>query len=446
MKSSYSTFYQPYNVSIADVRNSSEVRRLLLDASTTTTIDFSLDFVLEATTYTSEEDFTSALNVVSELVIDGGILVSKLDATGVVTLAGVTSAALLTQSLSSTVVYGTYAPTDAPTQVPASVVADQDDSPLRAAVAVALSLSTAVSAVIFCIVRKKRDSALLITSTYAVAVAALAVALVNLWAVDSSSTLDTGFLGVPTAENLFAYHPQIMISCFFLFQILAISSWSVFSSYLVGKIGHVACNTAALVSMAFGLGSIVKYSVKVGSAGFVSLHSWVGLLCAVVFCLNFLYGMGMGMAKMLTSGDPEGSLSSSVKRIGPQLKLHHKFFGAFALFLTALSIVTGIVLKTDGQCAYIDASAQISVTEDMNSNPGSHYPHLPLSCKVSGGCGVAVVISAALVFLLALYRNAVHEDYWTPQVAFAPSAPKLYDSGDVALKTLKPKSGKECPL
>ena len=106
------------------------------------------------------------------------------------------------------------------------------------------------------------------------------ITLISLWAHDEIDTVEfpegstqlegivgnpsgQDFLGIPDWNtNLIAYHAALMVGGYFVAQILAIVSWSVFSfskSFGMGKIAHVFFLTIALGAVISGLVAVVRF-------------------------------------------------------------------------------------------------------------------------------------------------------------------------------------------
>ena len=126
---------------------------------------------------------------------------------------------------------------------------------------------------------RERLEVLLWTATgITIFLAAGAIVLISLWAHDEIDTVEfpegstqlegivgnpTGkdFLGIPDWNtNLIAYHAALMVGGYFVAQILAIISWSVFSSYpYTGKIVHAFFVTIAVGAVISGLVAVVRF-------------------------------------------------------------------------------------------------------------------------------------------------------------------------------------------
>ncbi len=170
-----------------------------------------------------------------------------------------------------------------------------------------------------------------------------ALILVSFWATNPKDSADKSYLGVPTtligypgSENVFAWHPVLMVGGFFVGQVLAINTWSIIPDHTAGKILHVLWQSAALACMIAGLTAVVKEKFNDKDPSLTTLHSWIGICGIVMFCTNYLIDSFMAL---ITSYLPsEAKLRSSVAWL-----TMHRFFGLSALSISAGTIFLGIM-------------------------------------------------------------------------------------------------------
>lgn len=228
------------------------------------------------------------------------------------------------------------------------------------------------------------------------------IALMLAWATENSprapagatpSTSTTGFLGKPDMDtNVFAYHPLLLVAGFFCAQVYAVSSWSVITSHPVAKAVHIACQVIALVSLVVGIRAIVKYKYDGKRTQLGSSHSWLGVMCIIIFCVNFLWGSFMAALTRFVPASPIRALCD--------LRGVHRFLGVAALATTVIAIASGIQDKMGGVCNYV---SPVPLTH-ADVNPANNFPQLPDACKISNGVAVAVVVAGLLVALAAHQR------------------------------------------
>lgn len=223
----------------------------------------------------------------------------------------------------------------------------------------------------------------------ALLLAAICIGLVSNWAKEPT-TADGGFLGIPSWEtNIFAWHPILMTAGFYCAQIFAICAWSFWSDHYSAKLCHVFFQIAGLASMIAGLWAVVKYKLDGEMAGFVSMHSWVGIAAISMYGFNFAWGSVMAL---LTRFHP-----NSIFRKVYNLKEHHKTIGLMALWMTTMSVLTGIM---DQISCYVSLPPGA-----QDYDPAMYYTDLSESCKVANGLGVVVMVSTILVYLGITYRG-----------------------------------------
>ena len=180
----------------------------------------------------------------------------------------------------------------------------------------------------------------------------VALILVSLWATNPKDSGDESYLGVPTtlmgypgSENVFAWHPILMVGGFFVGQVLAINTWSIIPDHMASKILHVLWQSAALACMIAGLTAVVKEKFNDKDPSLTTLHSWIGICGIVMFCINYLIGSFMALFTSYLPSDAK--LRSSVDWL-----IMHRFFGLSALSISGGAILLGI-MEEFGMYIYI---------------------------------------------------------------------------------------------
>ena len=201
---------------------------------------------------------------------------------------------------------------------------------------------------------------------------------------------DTNLLGKPSwKENLFAWHPVLMVAGFFVSQIGAVASWALLGDHFTAKILHVVCQCAGFATMFAGLWAVWEYKSDVQSYHFATTHAWLGIAAVALF--TFTFGFGSLMAT-LTRFRPE-----SVLRKAFDLKSAHKFLGSWSLTLTTIAVLTGVMdLMPSGTC---------SPNRAYNADAAALYTTAATSCRVANGLSVVVFIAAGLAALSIAYRG-----------------------------------------
>lgn len=244
-------------------------------------------------------------------------------------------------------------------------------------------------------------------SASGIVLAICSIAFVVSWCTEYHHKNDNGFLGFPSWQNnIFAYHPILLVGGFFGSQVFAIASWTVFKHRPTAKIFHVVAMTTALACLIAGVRAVVLHKFKSGSAHIVSVHSWCGISCIALFCMNYALGWYMAITTYLqVSSSPQVDRRHWFAHLGIDLKFIHQCIGKAAFDLTVACIVTGIMDQI-GQSASFSSGAASSVS--MNIDPSIHYPKLGASLKVAHGLGVVVTLAAVSVSLMIRRRSHLH--------------------------------------
>jgi len=176
----------------------------------------------------------------------------------------------------------------------------------------------------------------------ACAIGLVALILVTQWATNPTNPNDQSYIGVPTtllgypgSENVFAWHPILMVGGFFFGQVLAINTWSILPNLTAAKILHVLWLTTAACCMIAGLTAVVKDQFVNKAPSLTSMHSWIGICGVAMFCMNYLSGSFMAM---LTSCLPDSKIRTSIDWL-----TIHRFLGLSALGISSSAIYLGVM-------------------------------------------------------------------------------------------------------
>jgi len=143
--------------------------------------------------------------------------------------------------------------------------------------------------------KSTNSSFVILLSIAACSIGLVALILVTQWATNPKDPTDETYLGIPTtlmgypgSENVFAWHPVLMVGGFFVGQILAINTWGIIPDHTASKIIHVLWQCAALGCMIAGLTAVVKEKFNEKSPSLTTMHSWIGV-CGIVMYGKLLY-------------------------------------------------------------------------------------------------------------------------------------------------------------
>lgn len=252
--------------------------------------------------------------------------------------------------------------------------------------------------------------------TLAVALGIVAVIMTAIWT-KQPTTADANYLGKPSWQNnLFAWHPVLMVCGFFLSQLNAIASWSFFSEHYTAKLMHVFWQIAGMSSMIAGLWAVWKHKIDTQSFNFTTAHSWLGIAAVALYIFTFLWGSLMAS---LTRCYPD-----SILRKAFDLKTGHKNLGILVLVFTTIAILTGIMDQLpQGVC-----NPNI---KSYKSDAAQYYDDVPGSCRLTNGLSIVVAIAAGLAALAIAYRGdsfgfAKESATNAPSVSAAPLVAAAY--------------------
>ncbi len=234
------------------------------------------------------------------------------------------------------------------------------------------------------------------------------IIMMSMWTKNSNS--DYNYLGAPSWQsNLLAWHPVLMVCGFFVSQLGAIASWALMKDHYTAKLIHVACQLAGLSTVIAGLWAVWKYKIDMQTYNYTTIHSWIGISTIAIYVFTFLWGSLMAI---LTRFFPD-----SILRKAFDLKNAHKNLGILALFMTTMSIVSGVM----------DQLPQGSCNPNINNyeqDAGKYYAEIPGSCKVAYGM-VMFVLIASIISMFGVAFRGDSFGFMKPKVE--PSAPEKKD-------------------
>lgn len=249
-----------------------------------------------------------------------------------------------------------------------------------------------------------------VTNVIVLVFAFFAVIMMSMWTKKSNS--DYNYLDAPSwQDNLFAWHPVLMVCGFFVSQLGAIASWALFKDHFNAKITHVVCQLAGLSTMISGLWAVWEYKVDMQSYNYTTIHSWLGIATVAVYVFTFFWGSLMAT---LTRFFPD-----SILRKAFDLKNAHKNLGILALVMTTMSIWTGVMDQLP------QGSCNPSLTT-YEQDAGQYYAELPGSCKTAYGMAMFVLVASILSMFGIAYRGDSF-GFMKPKTAEAVAAEKKLD-------------------
>lgn len=208
------------------------------------------------------------------------------------------------------------------------------------------------------------------------------IILLSQWSTDvAADATDTLYLGTPswsTTRGYFSYHPTLMTSGFLGAQVFAAATWSLGTVRENAKLAHVLFQTAGLACALTGYVAILEYQSRMNSATLASMHSIVGVCAVAVFGLNYLWGAVMAL---LTMYHP-----TCIVRRAIDLRAHHKKFGIFAMILSLVAVISGVMnVLPMGVCYANPASYSL--------DPSGQYEGMFTSCKLGFGVGICAMLA-----------------------------------------------------
>jgi len=257
-------------------------------------------------------------------------------------------------------------------------------------------------------------------ASLAIICAFAALVLVCIWAQDPSA--NEPYIGTPKWENdtFPSYHPVLMVSGFFLSQVLGICTWSLVPNHDVAKAIHGTFMMAAIGCMIAGLYAVVDFEQYVYMASLTSMHSWVGVMTITLFGIQVIFGMVMGAMKGMNS-----PMSQSFATM-------HRGFGIVTLGVTTVTIISGIqsllISPVTGYNSGKGSCGYIASDENFDKNPAAYYSRMPDACQIGLGLGVLVVLSAIFTGMAVLMRNAALSQASTVDNVYQPGSANAAES------------------
>jgi hypothetical protein len=224
--------------------------------------------------------------------------------------------------------------------------------------------------------------------------AVVSIVLIFEW-VHEHTTSDINYLGkLNWKDNVFAYHPVLM-TCFVMGQVVAVSVWSLIPSKSFAKLLHVVLQMGSLSCMIAAFVAIVKDRQNGKFATFTTIHSWVGVGAVCVYGLTFIWGGSMGI---MTAFWPESALKRNI-----DWGYFHRAFAALTMGLSLMAITTGVMDRlSEGLCYYeLEDNEIYGAMKDS----ADHYKGMPQSCKVVYGSVVAALVAASLMMWAVMWRS-----------------------------------------
>ena len=359
-------------------------------------VRFNVSLVLEQTSYATTTTLFAALTA----ALQSAAAVNALKAADAVTFGKLTAVVVSSQSTTGAVtVVATAAPTYPPTPLPSYAPMAASGAEEGLFIDKNAGIVSAVCVIGGCIllcgmsaIVPKTDSTLFFLVYGAAILGILSLGLVSGWAKSTPATeaAATGYLGVPDrSTNLIAWHAVLMVGGFYVSQLLAVLTWSMFPPRLrpMAAAIHAGGQTVALMLLILGLVAAVSYKTSANEPQLTTLHSWLGVLAVLLFCLAYGYGL---ITLAAPSGPPPESDRAGWVRAG------HRALGGSALILVAVTAVTGVMnFLTRGGCSYVAPAGSLLPT----------YGSLPDGCKVGNGLAIVVALSLVAAVSVVIRRH-----------------------------------------
>ena len=320
-------------------------------------------------------------------------------------------------------------PTPGPTLTPAAALTDEE---LRVGI---LGIVCALGIPLMVLILSPAIKLGYVLGAYSVTVGALLVVLIAFmaaWATNNSSGLSLhsiGFLGRPNwADNIFAYHPVLMVAGFYVGQLLAVVGLYLFPLdwFVIPVSLHTIGHVVAVISFGIGIAAVTKHKQQSQSSSHVtSLHSWLGVTSIIAYALNLCLEVFVGISKDRVNRSVRSSVRNNhdtpaaggvIHVALPQqeggrvtvltsgslnLLLIHRSVGLISIGITAITIIVGIS-EQFGQYGCMNPN----VAYGLDPNPGAHYSSFPIACRLAFGAGLLTFLSATLVVIAVTSRES----------------------------------------
>eukprot|EP01038_Epipyxis_sp_PR26KG_P004332 gene4332-6133_t len=366
------------------IKPSEDDRRILI-ATTTVSVPFEIQYILQNTKFNSSTSLYSSL--LDAVQSSNKTFLSLLQAYNIAGLKGIQSISV--QSLSTgdvTYIVNTAVPTSSPTAASQST-----NTGISSGVKQILGVIIAIGGFFILLIGGYSMTAGLSHYLFANALIATisgiaSIALISAWATAGTSK---GYLGLPSwSNNVFAWHPVLMVAGFFFCQVI---SNNVLILMDTSPSHSLFWSIAAFSCMVAGLCAIVKYKFDMKHPSLISLHSWIGLSAIVLFLVSLTFQIILRWMKRDTSTLAE---HSSTKETFLNYK-SYVFVAMIPFGLTIFAILTGISNQlTQSNCSYILVNG---------SYKESHYNHLSSACRIANGLGIMTIISSICTVIVISY-------------------------------------------
>eukprot|EP00834_Sanchytrium_tribonematis_P001317 NODE_31_length_37178_cov_0.413576.p16 type:complete len:241 gc:universal NODE_31_length_37178_cov_0.413576:21720-20998(-) len=204
----------------------------------------------------------------------------------------------------------------------------------------------------------------------------IGVVLVSIWAFSSGDK----FIGV----SLFSFHPFFMTVSFGFLLPLSIGAFQV-ASHANAKLSHALIHMMTILFSLIAIAVIfIDHNTKPYKPNLYSAHGWMGLSFICLFYVQYIFYFYM-------------FFNTSTTAYRQEYMNAHRQTGLWFLIFGNAIIISGIVRKQGFlKCGY-------PVT-DIDTNPISHYPDLPLGCRISNWA-VMSLAAGSLSLIIALTRK-----------------------------------------
>jgi len=237
----------------------------------------------------------------------------------------------------------------------------------------------------------------------------VALILVTQWA--QHDPLNSGaFLGLPTnlvgdhdtnnwvksGNNVFAWHPVLLVGGFFFTQVCAVNTWTIIPDASVQKYLRFFWQTLAFTCMISGLVAVAKFNLhnKNGmnmpeyswawgyTPSLTTMHSWIGVIGVIMFGFTYLVDI--------------------VSTFVPDFKqpFLQESLALGSIIASSCAIIAGIqTFLGTTTCYYVTS------TPFKDQNPASSFGKIPQGCRIANGMGIAAAIAAILTVMAVVIKN-----------------------------------------
>lgn len=219
---------------------------------------------------------------------------------------------------------------------------------------------------------------------------AVAAVIMTAYYANSDDTAKGMLGGLDMNENIFNWHPVLMVTGTIFCMISATLSFRLLPlPKTIQKTFHGIFHTAAFICISIGLACVLtsnnnksKNPYDTYFPNFTSIHSFIGIAVICLYGLNLLVGFFN-----YAIPNVDDSVKASFLPI-------HVFLGTFILFGSFSAVESGIMLMTSG-CYYDVTKADV--------NPAENYHLLSDGCRLANSIGIVVAIAVFCCFY-AMFR------------------------------------------